>query len=462
MHSVKYQITFLLFFLLTLLACDNDDDFGLPVNCESNNICLEIDSGTALPDTADGVTTIRLNAFIPKKASKARSIVRFTTTTGSFINVDNAQFPKDTAINGLASVVLKVGTVPGPHHVKATVSDGTESHSDRIDFNLEAIQDKVLVLTSSTDTLAADGDSEMILSAMVPNAFFDNNRKITFFAGQAGTFDNPINQDGSNNKTSLPLVAGAPTTAILRISTTPGNYTIRATLGEDVSYSCEHRITLTPLANEDVFKIDFDTTDLNNLPADGTTLVTAKITITGINPFNQMLTLESSGAWNLVGQNPANITLNRSGETTAFLRMTQDIDDCFLTASIGANTTTISTRSVETCPAFIRLVPAATSVRFIEDAVDLKAYLSRGSEGGKVSTNVPIEFEATQLQGGIEKPVGFFDPPITRTTAMEEADIRFTTTSDSAQILIGTDIKISAFLPQKPSIRDSFFIRVEQ
>jgi len=119
------QLLLLIFLAFAFPSCQKVDlKYNSESSCGSNTICLKLKKASA---EADGISVIKVIAYIPSISDKENRTITFSSNTGIFKSEPNQQNPEVIVdSSGKAETELTVGTIPGQFTVTATVKVGED------------------------------------------------------------------------------------------------------------------------------------------------------------------------------------------------------------------------------------------------------------------------------------------------------------------------------------------------
>ncbi|MDO7171435.1 hypothetical protein [Mariniflexile sp. AS56] len=122
---MKYY-TLILFMLLVIFSCNNDDD-----SFDGNIITLEIqndDNESIASVLANGESLIVLKASISADANDNIQTIEFNKSSGDFLGIAGATASRPIDENGVATITLKVPNIVEPMFFNAKVSTNSTNY----------------------------------------------------------------------------------------------------------------------------------------------------------------------------------------------------------------------------------------------------------------------------------------------------------------------------------------------
>jgi len=284
-----------------------------------------------------------------------------------------------------------------------------------------------------------------------------------------------INQVITFNTSSGSFVGGTATSqteraesglaeARVNVGTEPGIFLLKASVGTGIVYEAKAFLELIEVDADQAMEVSF--TNLNTAPlrADDFSQVQITVQAQGINFNNKKVTLDVTGGGVFSSNSDNDIVLDfdNSGKASTILKVGQVETDYSISFTLSdPNIKTIKTLPLlRANPERVIIDPAGFSIAQTNGMVSLTTYLTRNI--GKVSTQTPVNYSATQVQNGQEVQVGNFSPPIIRSGTNEQAAVVFRT-FPTAQVSMDTTIKImvTAIDDSGALVKDSSYLQVQ-
>lgn len=326
---------------------------------------------------------------------------------------------------------------------------------ERYDINLPC-ESNVICLSLSTDTVKADGNTIVIVTATVPDEIDDVRNKI-IFSTATGTFVGETNAQTPEVK-----AIDSEAKVSLKPGTQPGTYRVEAKISDGATtYTAWEYLVVEPVTGK-IFEFDFGNTDLSKLYADGETVLKLTTRIKQIEPNGKKMKLHLDGDWYFVNNAAKDLefTLNTDASGECFIRLGRKKGACYLSASFEGFTRQEPYTLISSLPDKMTLIAdTPQSIDAQNGSLNIKAYLFRQS--GLVSLQTPVVYESTYTAAnGSTVESGTFAPPLSKSDSSETTFVTFHTPPVPVKP-VDSLIKIKAWVFERPEVCDSIFIRVK-
>jgi hypothetical protein len=196
--------------LWSFLGCDIERAYGPDETTPEDSIVLLSVSPREV--AANGYSIVTLKAKVPKNTKSDLRSLNFTTTRGSFVGASSPTSLTGVPVklDGTVEVQLIAPVLSGKAYVSVTA--GTFSRQETIEFTNPPTADK-LQLNTSALTLDADGSSTIDLTIQLPTQLTGTMGLIKLsttggtFAGYNSTTIPDLRVNSSNGQVTVPLKA---------------------------------------------------------------------------------------------------------------------------------------------------------------------------------------------------------------------------------------------------------------